>query len=42
MWGILGRIQIRRVHFHRKHVDLVWYGRRGIKRRIKRDCRSFP
>jgi hypothetical protein len=22
-------------------VDLVWYGRRGIKRRIKKDCGSF-
>jgi len=23
-------------------VNLVWYGKRGIKRRIKRDCGSFP
>jgi hypothetical protein len=24
------------------HVDLEWYGRRKIRRRIKRDCGSFP
>jgi hypothetical protein len=35
------KIRIRRAYFHGKHVDFVWYGRKRIKRRIKRDCGSF-
>ncbi len=28
--------------FHEMHVDLVWYGRREIRRRIRGDFGSFP
>ncbi len=37
-WGFLAKI--RRTYFHGKHVDLIWYGRGGIRRRIKEDCTS--
>jgi len=30
----------RRAYFHGRHVDLLCYGRRGIKKRIKVDCGS--
>jgi hypothetical protein len=35
------RIRMRKVYFHGKHVDLVCYGKKGIKMRMKRDSRSF-
>jgi hypothetical protein len=35
------RIKMRKVYFHGKHVDLVWYGRKGIKMRMKGDFGSF-
>jgi hypothetical protein len=35
-------IKIRRAYFHRRHVDLLWYGRKGIRMKIKRDCGSHP
>jgi hypothetical protein len=38
LWGFLAKI--RRAYFHGKHVDLIWYGRNGIKRRIKGDYTS--
>jgi hypothetical protein len=28
--------------FHEMHVDLVWYGRREIRKKIRGDCGSFP
>jgi hypothetical protein len=31
-------IKIRRVYFHKRHVDLLWYERKGVKMKIKRDC----
>jgi hypothetical protein len=39
-----GRIMIKmkRAYFHGKqHMDLVWYGIKGIRMNIKRDCGSF-
>jgi hypothetical protein len=38
LWGFLAKIW--RAHFHGKHVDLMWYGRSGIRRKIKGDCTS--
>ncbi len=38
-WGFLAKI--RRAYFHGKHMDLVWYGRKGIKIRTKGYCASF-
>jgi hypothetical protein len=35
------RIKMRKAYFHGKHMDLVWYGRKRIKIRTKRDCGSF-
>jgi len=35
------KIKIRRAYFHGKHMDLVWYGRKGIKIRTKGYCASF-
>jgi hypothetical protein len=33
----------RKAYFHGRHVDLLCYGRRGIKKRIKGDCGlNFP
>jgi hypothetical protein len=42
MLGFLGKITIRKAYFYGMHVDLVWYGKRGIKKRIKRDRGTFP
>ncbi len=39
--GFLGRIRIRIVYFHGRHVDLVKYGRTWIKRIIEGDYGSF-
>jgi hypothetical protein len=38
-----GRIMIkmRRAYFHGKHMELVWYERKGIMMNIKKDCGSF-
>jgi hypothetical protein len=36
-----GRIRIRRAYFYGKHGNLVWYGRKGIKIKIKMDYGSF-
>jgi hypothetical protein len=36
------KIRIMRAYFYGRDVDLVWYGRRGIKRRIKGNCGLFP
>jgi hypothetical protein len=34
---------IRKAYFHGRHVDLSWYGKRGIKKKIKGDYGSnFP
>jgi hypothetical protein len=33
---------MRKAYFHGKHMDFVWYGRKGIHIRIKGDCGSFP
>jgi hypothetical protein len=41
MLAFLGKITTRRAYFHGMHVDLVWYRRREIKRRIKGDCGSY-
>jgi len=30
-----------RAYFHGRYVDLMWYERKGIKRRIKGVCGSF-
>jgi hypothetical protein len=30
-----------KAYFHGRYVDLMWYGRKGIKRRIKGVCGSF-
>jgi hypothetical protein len=38
LWGFLAKI--RRAYFHGKHVDLIWYGRNVIRRRIKGDYTS--
>jgi hypothetical protein len=35
-------IRIKRVYFHGRHVNLMWYERKGIKMKIKGDCESFP
>jgi hypothetical protein len=35
-------IRIKRVYFHERHVDLMWYGKRGIGRRIKGDYVLVP
>jgi hypothetical protein len=29
-------IRIRKAYFYGKHVDFVWYGKKGIRRRIKK------
>jgi len=29
------RIRMRKAYFHGRHVDLVWYGRKGIKMKYK-------
>jgi hypothetical protein len=29
-------------YFHGRYVDLMWYGGKGIRRRIKGVCESFP
>jgi hypothetical protein len=31
-----------KTYFHERYVDLMWYGRKGIRRRIKGVCGSFP
>jgi hypothetical protein len=41
MCGRIG-IRIRKAYFHGRHVNLVCYRRRGIRKRIKGDCGSFP
>jgi hypothetical protein len=33
---------MKRAYFDSRHMDLVWYGRKGIRMRIKGDCESFP
>jgi hypothetical protein len=35
------RIRIKKAYCHGMHVDLVRYGKRGIKRRIKGDYESL-
>jgi hypothetical protein len=35
------RIRMKRAYFHGKHMDLMWYGRKGIMMSIKKDCGSF-
>jgi len=30
-----------RAYFHGRYVELVWCGRRGIKKRIERGCESL-
>jgi len=36
------KIRIMKAYFYGRYVDLVWYGRREIRRRTKGDCGSFP
>jgi hypothetical protein len=36
------KIRIMRAYFYGRHVNLVWYGRRGIRMGINGDCGSFP
>jgi hypothetical protein len=41
MYKFIRNIKIRRAYFRERHVDIVWYGEKRIKRRITRDCGSF-
>jgi hypothetical protein len=41
MYGRI-KIKINKVYFYGRHVDLVWYGKKRMKMRIKGDCGSFP
>jgi len=39
--GCEEKIKIKKVYFNGRHVDLVWYGRKGITMKIKGDCESI-
>jgi hypothetical protein len=34
-------IRIRKAYFYGRHVDFVWYGKRGIRSKMKKVCGSF-
>jgi hypothetical protein len=39
--GCEEKIKIKKAYFHGRHVDLMWYGRKGIRMKIKGDYESI-